>query len=274
MKVNNVGAESIYILKGDVVVWPNNLFPPLEIIDDVPTHNIFINQIDALPQKLDKIYDDIEENFPDKMLPPDFIETLNVDELKSKGKNFSYRNCAIQHDNISLCEKTLKLLKKYENCFSKNSLDIGCTDLIKAHLEVDESKLKMQKQRPLPLNKLKQLELIVRDMESAGIVQKADGHSLSMVTNVLLVPKTDRTLSTKADKLFLKHQGILPTKFRFCSDLRPLNDALINKTSVAMPSPEQIISKMSNCVISSVDVTQAFFAIKVTEESKKFLGFF
>ena len=272
LKVNNTSSEVIYIPKNDVVILALQNIPPLEIIDDVPSIQINFNEETDPTKKLSTLYQEIELQCPDKILPHDFIENLNLDELKLKGENFSYKDCKI-HDS-KMTEKTLEILERYQDCFSKNSLDIGCTSILKAHIEVDETKLRIQKQRPLPNNKLIQLEEIVNEMEQAGIIQRADGHSLHMLTNVILVPKTNRNMSTKADKLFLKHKGVLPEKFRFCSDLRPVNEAICNKTTIAMISPEQIIARMSNCIISSLDITQAFFSIELTESSRKYMGFY
>lgn len=274
--ITNISKSIISINKGEILLLTKQYLPPLSIVNDISSYNISYENGNSheIPDDINLVYSELEKNKPNLIMNEEFSETLPRDELKPKGKDLSYLDCQIELSDLNLKNKLIKVLKNYSDIFSKHNLDVGCSSAIMAHIEADPKLLKPEKPRPLPADKLHELKIIVKEMEKAGIIMKANGHHLSMMHNILLVPKNNRLQGTKADKYINKHLGIKTSKFRFCSDLRGVNKAIVNNTALAMPSPDEIVSKLSGKIVSSVDVTSAFFSIRLTEQSRSLMGFF
>ena len=147
------------------------------------------------------------------------------------------------------------------------SVDI---DDIYVDLQVDEKLLKKQKQRFLSEDKLKYLETLVADLEKADIVQRNDNFAHKHVANILLVNKTLSRDNTKAGRFLGKMKNEIENKYRPCVDLRNLNAALLALPQSTIPTPEVIFAKLSGKIVSTADITQGYFGLQLSENSKKY----
>ena len=128
------------------------------------------------------------------------------------------------------------------------------------------------KQRIWPRDKQQAAEKLIDTLEKHGIISKSNSN---WATNVILVSKQPLPSSPNLEKPlldhFMKDDAVSDDdlkKFRLVLDLRPTNQ-VIKSDVTSMGSMDNLLSNIaSKPVRSSFDISQAFYQIGLTPESK------
>lgn len=139
------------------------------------------------------------------------------------------------------------LLIKYQDTFSKDSKDIGSTDLIEHHIDTADAQPVRIPPRRIPLAKMKQAEDEIKAMAEKGIIEPCNG---PWSFPVVLIPKP-------------KDNSI-----RFCIDYRRLNDLSI-KDSHALPRIDDTLDALAGAkMFSVVDLRSGYWNVPIAEKDK------
>jgi len=219
---------------------------------------------------------DISNKNPNLILKDDWIAT----EL-NKGKEtiivdtsvpdilWSTEDISLDHIPDEHRPKFRSLLTEYADVFATGPYDIGTTDLIEHHLEINQPPYP-QKQRFLPADRLAFAQEAVRKLENAGIVRPIT--ATPTCSNLILVPKFNTNDGSKAGKLYDQSANI--RSYRICQDMRNLNNQLVTHYSTLNKTADSIIQKLAGNICSSLDALSAYYAIKLTPESAPLTSFY
>ena len=99
------------------------------------------------------MYNSIQSNHPEQIMKFPMEQAVDDEKyhmpvLENK-KDLTHDDIDLKTTPTHLQKELYLLLKSYPDLIAKNELDIGKTSLMKADLRFDESKLVIQKQRPL-----------------------------------------------------------------------------------------------------------------------------
>ena len=109
--------------------------------------------------------------------------------------------------------------------------------------------------RHIPFHVRKQVERKLKQLESEGINERAEGRSL-WVSPIVVVPKP--------------HQ---PNEIRICVDMRALNKAIIREHHV-IPTIDDVVHDLNGCkVFSKIDLNQGYHRIPLHPDSKSLTTF-
>ena len=92
--------------------------------------------------------------------------------------------------------------------------------------------------------------------------------------NCVAKPSIDHLEYTKADKMINRSLGIIGNRNRICIDMRSLNDILGEVPIVKLPKTDQLKGCAYKSYLSSFDLTQFFYGIKLAQESKQYCNFY
>lgn len=148
-------------------------------------------------------------------------------------------------------ERLVQLLEKYNDVFSKHSLDCGeAKGFVHRIRLMDERPFRLPYRRVPPAHYQK-LRQVLSEMEEQGIIRKSVSEYASPL---VLVWKKDGSL-------------------RICTDFRWLNARTIKD---AHPLPHQadcLAALGGNAFFSTMDLTSGFYNIPMAEEDKKYTAF-
>jgi hypothetical protein len=211
----------------------------------------------------------ISQDLEDETLPPSEQLFDNTYELKFESLE---KQITIEDADYSDCPheylKPLKeLLNEYDDCFSKSKLDLQTTTLYEAPLPTIPGKKVQQKVRRLPPHKYNFAMQAIKQLQASGVVRESDS---AWRSNVVLVPKPtgkdeDRE-NTKASKLTGDQN--FSKLYRICLDFRELNTCLQFPQQTSFTTVDEILYKLKNKVVISMDISSAFFIIPLKEEDK------
>ncbi len=234
---------------------------------------ITLNLLDQKIEKVEKIYERVDKS---KILPEIGEEIIGEKDLlpsKIEGENNTYRDVSI-HTSVDNNTKNevINVLKRAKDCFSKSSMDIGSTDYYVADLKFESSKLVKEKQRNFGNEKTKQYIKLVDDLEKAGVVEEYSFNTPKAISNAVLIQKNAGR--TKAEKFRKKFEGNNdPPVYRMTIDARMLNRALQTVPVTQVPIIDDVLQDVQGKIVSTFDLCQAFFSVKITERSKPYLCF-
>lgn len=155
--------------------------------------------------------------------------------------------------NLSETEKRglRKLLIKYAGVFSKNSEDIGKTNVVEHAINTGTAAPIRQPPRRLPLGKREIERTEVQKMLERGVIEPS---SSAWSSPVVLVTKRDGTP-------------------RFCLDYRKLNDVTI-KDAYPLPRVDDCIDALAGAkYFSSLDLNSGFWQVAMKPEDKEKTAF-
>ena len=142
-----------------------------------------------------------------------------------------------------------EFVKEFKDCFGELGI------LPKTHhIEIDSSVSPVvQTPRPIPIGLHSWLKTEFDKMKGLEIIRKIDNLT-SWASNLVVVEKPNKSL-------------------RICLDPKDLSKA-IKRHHCRMPTPEEIFSKMTGTtVFSKLDATNAYWQVKVDDESAALLTF-
>ena len=168
-----------------------------------------------------------------------------------------------------------KVINQYESVFSKSKFDIGKFTGFSAKLSVQEGKTSFEPPRKLKQVDEEQIYDTMDNLIKVGIFSKARTGLNSFASNLNLVDKPEADVQNygKADKYLNKQNNIKGNKGRATIDMRGLNKIIIESPKIELPTLEFLQSKVRNCHVTSLDLTQMFFSIPLSEESKQYCNF-
>ncbi|KAK6177716.1 hypothetical protein SNE40_015762 [Patella caerulea] len=154
---------------------------------------------------------------------------------------------SIPNLNDSEKEKLRNLLIKHSDLFSKDSLDIGGTNLVEHRINTGNAMPIKQPPRRIPLAKLQEAREEIEKMAKQGIISP----SISPWSSpVVLVKKKDNST-------------------RFCVDYRKLNDVTI-KDSHPLPRIDDTLDALSGAkLFSTLDLKSGYHQVKLAESDKE-----
>ena len=138
------------------------------------------------------------------------------------------------------------LLRTYSDVFSVGDHDLGCTNLVRHHINTGDGKPIKQPPRRLPIHQRDEADMQVRNMLDRGVIVKSTS---PWASPIVLVKKKDNTL-------------------RFCIDYRRLNEATI-KDAYPLPRIDDSLDALSGAQwFSTLDLSSGYWQVEVAKEDR------
>ena len=148
-------------------------------------------------------------------------------------------------------EQLKQFLIEFQDVFSKNSSDIGFTDLVKHRINTADSKPIKQRPYRIPLAKREAAEKEIQDMLNRGIIEPSNSPWCSPI---VMVTKKDGSI-------------------RFCCDFRKLNEATI-KDCQPLPRIDDTLDALSgSCWYSVTDMRSGYWQCGLEESDREKTAF-
>ena len=143
-------------------------------------------------------------------------------------------------------KRVQQVLGNWSQVFSKGPTDIGCTNLLKHKIVLEDSNPFKQSYRRIPPGLYEEVRQHIKEMLDAKVIRESESPFSS---NVVLVRKRDGSL-------------------RFCIDWRQLN-ARTRKDAYNLPRFDDIVDSLSGAkYFSKLDLRSGYWNVDVEEEDK------
>ena len=149
----------------------------------------------------------------------------------------------------------LTVCRRNKGAFAQHDADVGCCRYEEHDLDVGSSDPVTQTYRPCPRAYVEEATKIIENMLDLGIIEESDSE---YGQNLVIVRKASG-------------------KLRLCVDLRAINEKLVPSSKPAWPIPhvEESFEKFSSAeFISKLDLTNAYWCLKLTPRSRKVTAFY
>ena len=144
------------------------------------------------------------------------------------------------HQQIKMC------LIEYGDVFSKNSRDIGRTDIVQHHIKTGDAKPVKQKARRHPLCNQQEIDRQVQDLLDRDVIEPSES---PWAANIVLVKKKDGTK-------------------RLCVDYRDLNEVTI-KDAYPIPRIDETLDALGSAKwFSTLDLSSGYWQVALDEDDK------
>ena len=156
-------------------------------------------------------------------------------------------------DNIPTEQKqsALEVLKKHQQLFSRNALDLGKTDLVKHKIQLTDATPIKDRYRRIPPQMYESVRKHLQEMVDVGAIRAS--HS-PWASAVVLAKKKDGGL-------------------RFCLDLRNINSRTV-KDAYSLPRIDESLDCLKGSKwFSSLDLKCGYWQVEMEEESKPYTAF-
>ena len=216
-------------------------------------------------QPAEESFDHMLTELPD----PEEYDILNLQELTFRDGDFT--SCSDTERVL-----VLKTCGQFEQIFAKNKMDLGRTDYLKHHIQIDPSKdHKSQKQRHLGGVRLKFAKASIKIWVEMGIVSKCAAPRFK--SNLILVPRAQGEAmdNSKAGAYHAKFNSKDTTpNFRLVVDHTSLNDITINQQSPNSVLPDTIVKKLMGKKVTLGDLSLAYYNLELTDSSRPWTCFY
>ncbi|POS82770.1 hypothetical protein EPUL_005785, partial [Erysiphe pulchra] len=163
----------------------------------------------------------------------------------------SFVNDACQDLSPEQLGEVKKLLTEYQDVFDIGAGHRGRTDIVQHRIDTGDAKPIRQIPRRLPLAKREEADLIIKEMESDGIIEPSKS---PWVSPVVLVKKKDGSS-------------------RFCVDFRQLNN-VTKKDSYPLPRIDDTLDTLEGCqLFSTLDLKSGYWQVGLAPEDKEKTAF-
>ena len=137
------------------------------------------------------------------------------------------------------------VIEKYSFLFAMNSLDLGQTDLVKHHIQLDNYTVIKDRYRRIPPHQYEEVRKHLKEMLGIGAIRRSNS---PWASPVVLVRKKDGSLI-------------------FCIDLRKFNARTV-KDAYSLPHIEDALDSLNGaCIFTSLDLKSGYWQVKLDEES-------
>ena len=164
----------------------------------------------------------------------------------------------------------LNVFDKHAEVLETHTFNCPPTPLVEALIDIDQTKIKKDdcwkcKKHDIPLQYQEAYGTIIDIMAGNDIIEYSqEGSGPAIISNPILVKK----------KTFKKGQPIKATHLRLCVDLRLVNSIMKHKV-VTLPPIRSLLHKFNDAVwMTSLDISNMFFAIPVHKDSRNLLQFY
>ena len=148
-------------------------------------------------------------------------------------------------------ERALNLVAEYNDIFSLDKGEIGCTNLVEHKIELTDKTPYKERPRPLPEGMIKEVREHLAQMQALGAIRPSNS---PWSNAVVLVRKKDGGL-------------------RFCIDFRRLN-ARTKKDAYPLPRIQESLDCLRGCAhFSTVDLYSGFWQARMADDSKPYTAF-
>ena len=138
------------------------------------------------------------------------------------------------------------LLREFQNSFSRDSTDMGLTNLVEHRIHTGDAQPIKQHPRRIPLAKMEEAQNEIKDMLNKGVIEMSDSPWSSPI---VLVKKKDGSI-------------------RFCIDYRKLNNVTL-KDSYPIPRIDSTLDALSGSKwFSTIDLKSGYWQVPVAPEDK------
>ena len=152
----------------------------------------------------------------------------------------------LAHLTIEQKLKAEQLITKYENIFSKNDDDIGCSNLPEHTIVIDTDIPIRAKYRPIPVAQREYAEKEIKRLMDLGIIEPTSS------------PYHSPAFLVKRPK----------GGYRLVCDFRAINKHIV-RSFQPLPAIESITHSFSGCSwFSKMDMNHGYFQVKLSEQSK------
>ena len=143
------------------------------------------------------------------------------------------------------CSRVRKVIEKYSFLFAMNSLDLGRTDLVAHHIQLDNYTPIKDRYCRIPPHQYEEVRKHLKEMLDIAAIRRSNS---PWANPVVLVCKKDGSL-------------------RFCIDLRKLN-AWTVKDAYSLPRIEDALDSLNGaCIFTSLDLKSGYWQVELDEES-------
>ena len=147
--------------------------------------------------------------------------------------------------------KLNQVFKDYHHIFALDDLELGCTDMVKHVIKLDNEIPFRERYRRIPPHQYEEVKNHLKEMLEIGAIRKSQSPWASAV---VLVRKKDGAL-------------------RFCIDLRKLNARTI-KDAQTLPRIEESLDSLCGAVIfTSLDLKSGYWQVELDEDSVPYTAF-
>ena len=214
-----------------------------------------------------------EKEAEDESIDEQIIAGHQLFDPSDLDQRYSYQDCEVNPNLDPDIRKRLEnILSEHQAVFAKSKLDVGEFTEFEVKLEINAD-IPAEKQRFMSEEKLAYCKKTFLEFERLNLVEEV--HSPKTISNLLLVPKYEglRDL-TKASVYLAQVKGEKNTSFRIVQDLRRINAKTSNIKRALPKLPEFIFQKLKNKVVSSIDANQAYWHLRLHEESRPYTAFY
>ena len=184
-------------------------------------------------------------------LPPGY----ELPELSPDRKEYHISDLKTPYLSEAQRAMVLAVCNRHKNAFAQHDKDVGCCQYEEHDLDVGDSPPVAQTYRPCPRAYVEEATKIIDNMMELGIIEESDSE---FGQNLVIVRKPSGAL-------------------RLCVDLRPINALLVPSSKPAWPIPhvEESFEKFSSAeFVSKLDLTNAYWCLKLTPRSRKVTAFY
>ena len=143
------------------------------------------------------------------------------------------------------CSRVRTVVEKYSFLFAMNSLDLGQTDLVKHHIQLDNYTPIKDRYRRIPPHQYEEVRRYLKEMLDIGAIRRSNS---PWASPVVLVRKKDGSL-------------------RFCIDPRKLNAQTV-KDAYSLPHIEDALDSLNGVYIfTSLELKSGYWQVELDEES-------
>lgn len=144
-----------------------------------------------------------------------------------------------------------QLLQKWNSVFSHGPLDLGCTDVVKHRIELEDETPFKERSRPIPPNMFQEVKQHIQQLLDIDVLRPS---SSPWSSNVVLVKKKDGSL-------------------RLCVDFRRLNKQ-VKKDSYSIPTIEELLNNLKGATFfTSLDLSYGYHQVEIEEQHKERTAF-
>ena len=202
---------------------------------------------------------------PDRIMMPGTMESLEEKEVSESKDDKEHltpeqrRNKILEDLDLSGIddwrpenkERALDLITEYNDIFSLQKGELGCTNLVEHRIELTDKTPFKERPRALPPGLIEEVRTLLAQMQDVGAIK----HSQSAWSNaVVLVRKKDGSL-------------------RFCIDFRRLNEKT-KKDAFPLPRIQESLDLLKDCAwFSTMDCNSGFWQVAMDPESKQYTAF-
>ena len=199
-------------------------------------------------------YDDDKDNIRD-----DYLQSDELNEFQSP---------KVSHLSKTKQKQYKIIFQTFKDVLAKNKHAVGDFKPFKVKLPTDPNISCYQKQRNMIYNE--SILATIQELKNNGVIVPSPGMSNKYVCNLNMVPKLDNMPSksiTKADKFINKHTpksgDHKPPAYRLTIDYSTLNKSLLSCPVHALPDIQEIKEFTRGKIINTMDLTNAYFSIKI-----------